>query len=545
MSYLDVPRLHFAGKFIAKPSTVNNEPKNFSPKVKPPVPVSNRNWNPTGNHFWQFLNCKVQSAVTKDGAISQDPILQAAVISTDTPVPAKLVDLDSQQQGVSQIWGLQISVAISNSESFTGDFRVVCFNDINFTRSQTGQGDATASAYYQSFLDNVEWSSQISSPFLQELQSVSPARLSIKFVVDGYQQDSTAPNFNQGRIVGTIGPAWADEPPNFVLGRAMRPNANVNNNPLWFGYARVDELRQKVLVDLGNSVPTQSPGGSPPDLGTLQLAVGPSSARAVVLGDYDYSEAAYLATAGIQEFSVSKDQIAALRHTPLGVLKSGTPSSVLLQEGANGTYLNATEQVYRMNPSDVAAVELIALKFGVPASGQQISLQANSDAVYGPTPPAVGIPASGLTFSSTVTTGDDGRASFSLNANDPANPRKFIDGQLYGVAYSWALDADPNFPPDPNGFVNVLVFDSYQKAPDWKNIQPILQQYAKLYPFMDSIFQLDDPKVIQQHIAAFQQVLNIPLGDSRYMPVTRDMSRDKRQLILKWLMLGAPVAKTR
>ncbi|HEX8116548.1 MAG TPA: hypothetical protein VF521_04695, partial [Pyrinomonadaceae bacterium] len=66
-------------------------------------------------------------------------------------------------------------------------------------------------------------------------------------------------------------------------------------------------------------------------------------------------------------------------------------------------------------------------------------------------------------------------------------------------------------------------------------------QYAELYPFMDSILQLDDPAVIQQHLASFQQVLNIPISDPRHMPVTRDMSRDKRQLILDWLALGAPV----
>jgi hypothetical protein len=111
------------------------------------VPVSPSNWNPTGNHFWQFLNCTVQTAVNSDGPVNQDPIIQAAVLSTDTPVAAKLVDLDTQQQLVSQIWGLQIKVAISDAEYFVGDFRVVCFNDINFSRAQTGNGDSTASAY--------------------------------------------------------------------------------------------------------------------------------------------------------------------------------------------------------------------------------------------------------------------------------------------------------------------------------------------------------------------------------------------------------------
>src|SRR5437868_3719910 len=107
MSYLDVPRLHFAGSFIAKPSTVNNDPKNFSPQVQPPVPTSELNWNPNGNHAWQFLNCKVTTAVAASGQIS-DPVIGATVLSTDQPIVAKLVDLDTEQQLVSQIWGLQI-----------------------------------------------------------------------------------------------------------------------------------------------------------------------------------------------------------------------------------------------------------------------------------------------------------------------------------------------------------------------------------------------------------------------------------------------------
>ena len=534
MSYLDVPRLHFAGTFSANPSTVNNTHANFNPKVTHPVPA----WNPMGNHAWQFLNCRVQSAVGASGQISADPIIGADVLSPDQPVIAKLVDLDTDQQGVSEIWGFQVKVAVSATDYFMGNFRVVCFNDL-WGRVLNGHPDSMFSAYYQSFLDDVSWGSQISSPFLQELQSVSPARLSIKFVVDGYQDDSSSPQFNQGRIVGTIGPAWADEPSNFVAGRALRPPAQ--NAALNFGYARVDQLRQRVMVDLGNSVPTTSPAGPPPNLGTLQLAIIPSSGSTIILGAYDYTQATYQASAGIQEYPLSTAQLALLENTPLGVVQTNAPGgsnnpAVVLREGQNGTYICASQQVYRMNPGDVDTVELIALQFGKAAAGQQLNLQLGN---------LNDTPASALTFPQSVTTGPDGRASFPLTAANPGNPRDYIDGQVYGVTYDWTLDDDPDFPPDSgNNFVSVLVFDSFEEAPTWENIQPIMQQYAKLYPFMDSIFQLDDPTVIQQNIAAFQQVLNIPIADPRYMPVTRDMSRDKRQRILEWLNLGAPTAKS-
>lgn len=538
MSYLDVPRLHFSGKFIAQPSTLNNTPSNFDPATTQPVPL----WNPNGNHTWQLVNCGVQSVVFADGKSVYAPQqINATVSSTDKPVTAKLVDLDTQQQLVSQIWGLRIKVAFSKTDYFVGDFRVVCFDDITFARSKTGGGSSRASAFFQSFLDNVEWGGYLTSPFLRQLQSVSPARLSVKFVVDGYDM-----NTKQGRVVGTIGPAWADEPPNFVLGRALRVNRQFQpEDSINYGYARVDPIRKRLLVDLGNSIPTVRPGGPPPEtLGTLEVVIGPSTSSPIALGKYDYSEAAYLHFAGIQEFPLDAKQLAALTNTPLGVRQTNATGAVTvpLQEGANGTYVCATQQVYRMNPSDTASVELIALRFGQPAGGETIDLAqvTGSTQTIGPPPPPVGTPAAALTLPSSVTTGDDGRASFCLTASDPSNPRGFIDGQVYAVGYNWAADDDPAFPRDPWNFISVLVHDSYEKAPTWANIQPILQQYAKLYPFMDSIFQLDDPVVIQQNIAAFRMVLNIPVSDPRYMPVTRDMSRDKRQLILEWLNLGAP-----
>ena len=556
MSYLDVPRLHFAGTFIAKPSTVNNTASNFEPTVTNPFP----SWNPNGNHFWQFLNCTVKSAFNDDGPVAGDSILNAAVASTDNPVPAKLVDLDTEQQLVSQIFGLQVKIAISDSEYLVGDFRVTGFNDI-FVRVINGHPDSMFSAYFQSVLDNVQWNS-IQSPFLQKLQSVSPNTLSIKFVVDGYNDDSTSPQFNQGRIVGTIGPHYKDEPPNFVIGRALRPAGQ--NSPLSFGYAKVDKKRQKVIVDLGNSIPTTKAQGPPPNLGVLQAAVIPTSGSPSVLGDYDYSQAAYETNAGVQEFPATPYQISLLASTPLGILQISGPGQsavVPLGEGANCTYINATQIVYRMNPGDVADVELIAVQFGEPAGGQEIKLELNGDLLqpapisaappFLPQPPLppvptamvpVATPASALTFAPSVTTGPDGRVTFRMYAYDPGNPRQFIDGQVYNVAFKWEKDKDQSFPPDPNGALSVLVFDTFAGEPTWASVGPFLSQYAKLYPFMDSLFPpgLADPTVYQKNIKAFEGVLSLPITDPRYMPVTRDMSRDKRNVLLAWLAAGAP-----
>jgi hypothetical protein len=570
MSYLDVPRLHFAGAFIAKPSTVNNTPTNFDPATPSTQPGLVLSWNPYGNHDWQFLNCDVQTAVTSDGTVwnaaKPEPIIGAAVNSVDQPVTAKLVDLDTEQQMVSQIWGLQIKVAISDTDYFVGDFRVISFDDI-WARVPNGQQDWMFSAYYHSVLDDVIWGSQITSPFLKELQSASPDQLSIKFVVDAYQDLYYMKNFNQGRIVGTIGPANADEPPNFLLGRQLRPIGFQPSNPfggtpLFFGYAKVDATRQKVIVDLGNSIPTQAdtstnpptqePTGPPVDVGTLAVAIIPQNGGSPIqLGDYDYSLATYLATAGIQEYSMSADQMATLKSTPLGVIQTVAPQGssspalgTVLQESPSGAYINSIQPVFRMNPGDCAPAELLALRFGEPAANESITLSFNNGPIQ--PPPglpanyAVGTPESALKFPQKVVTGPDGRACFELRASDPGNPRQVIDGQIYAVAYSWGPDNLPKFPTDPNTFLSALVFGAFQGTATWETIQSFMMQYAVLYPFMDTIFMLSDPAVYQQNISAFQTVLSYPITDPRYMPVTRDMSRDKRQLLLDWLAAGAP-----
>jgi hypothetical protein len=154
----------------------------------------------------------------------------------------------------------------------------------------------------------------------------------------------------------------------------------------------------------------------------------------------------------------------------------------------------------------------------------------------------VATPASALTFAPSVTTGPDGRATFRMYAYDPGNPRQFIDGQVYNVAFKWEKDKDQSFPPDPNGALSVLVFDTFTAEPTWASVGPFLSQYSKLYPFMDSLFPpgLADPTVYQKNIKAFEGVLSLPITDPRYMPVTRDMSRDKRNVLLAWLAAGAP-----
>jgi len=108
VSYLVRPRLHFAGTFTGDVSTENNYVSHF----KNPSDPNDPGWNPSGTGSWGITSCKVTSAVFADGAVARspadDPVVGAIISQIGR---ARLVDLDPEQQMVSQIWGMRLTLA--------------------------------------------------------------------------------------------------------------------------------------------------------------------------------------------------------------------------------------------------------------------------------------------------------------------------------------------------------------------------------------------------------------------------------------------------
>jgi hypothetical protein len=565
MSYLDRPRLVFSGIFAADPSTVNNDPLNYDPARAQKDP----GWNPNGTGQWRFLGCTVTAALYSDGtAALDDPIVGARVLNNPKGSPAKIVDLDSEQQMVSQIWGFTVQLALaSGSHMVTGRFQVAAFTDIWFRAVDAGSGgDAPMGACFQSVLTPLAWGDVSASRFLRELREVSPGGLSIKFNLDGVNMQSGTPTFTQGRVVGVIGPARAGEPDSFVAGRLLRsaPGAAADpqpvvlqgtppGSPVFFAPAQVDEGRGVVRVDFGNSLSTTTPGGPlNPALGALQLAVLAAGKPPVLLGAVgDQAADWYTTTAGIVELPLSAEQLAEVREAPLALVQLGSAGVpvVLLRENPQGALVRAESFVFRLNPGESARVELRATRFGRPAAGQSIALELAPDYVNQiqspPNPPSlpIGQPSSALSFPERVTVDADGRAAFTLTAGEPGNPRHFIDGQVYGIVYLWGDEEPADYWHDPTSFLSVLVFDSMRlvEHPTWTDVQPILAQYAALYPFMtNKVVDLGSYAAVRKDLASIQRVLSLPKEDPGYMQVTRDMSRDRLQLLLRWIGQGAP-----
>lgn len=563
MSYLNAPRLIFAGQFQADPSTVNNDPEHFdssdfqSNYQLPGQGATDGWWNPGGTGAWRFRNCTVRQVVYSDGTSCDDPHVDAVVgqpiNDTNARVEGKLVDLDSEQQMVSEIWGLSILLGGTRRNNiFRSRFRVAPFADI-WVRYPGGQPDSFFGAFYQSVLEEIEWSKEAGSGsrFLQEWLAAGkpPEKLSIRFNVDGYNDDSKSEQFTFGRVVGAIGLYADSEPTHFIAGRALPSVQPPPQPPLNTAYV---EINGNVLsLDLGNSLPTQSAGGALADMGQLYLALLPASGAPVLLGEVEYRDSGwYEETAGIISFRLTDSQLAEAEKTPLGIVQwnSNYPQGFLplLAESSDGTWLRADKFVFRLNPGDKKSTTFYATAYGKPMSNAQISLgydptQMAQQTDQGPIPgPAkVGLPEKALTFETQTQTDADGTYELQLTAGDPGNPREYIDGQVYGISY--ALGNQP--PPvgsvsNPSQILSALVWSGYDvpEQPTWlHDVQPIFQQYANLYPVMRPIVDLADYASVISRRAILKNVFDTPVTDPNYMPVTRDLSGAKREMIRKWL----------
>ena len=84
--------------------------------------------------------------------------------------------------------------------------------------------------------------------------------------------------------------------------------------------------------------------------------------------------------------------------------------------------------------------------------------------------------------------------------------------------------------------------------PTFVNVQPILEQYFRLYPAMRQptatkqfgFVDLNNLAQVQPVAPVLAASLRRAETAGNYMPVTRDLSMDKKTLLLAWLDAGAP-----
>jgi hypothetical protein len=525
MSYLELPRLCFAGRFNSDVPTVNNLDPYFDNNLFEPrfqwvqrMPDEFGQFNPGGSGAFRLRGCRVTGVVHPDGRYSSspadDPVVGAHLSEDNRRVSAKMVDLHPQNQMAAELYGLRLRLQNDEGAEFLiADFDVAAASDLWFRNRSEPITDV--GGIYQSTLSAVRWTG-LASPFLSVLREAAPDDLlSIKLNVSGTQFDPDDPDLMIGKVTGSIGVHRTGEPRQFVAARRLRaaPGSPLNDAPC------VLDDGGTVHVDLGNSIPTTSLGGPYVPIGPLRLAVLlPGDPQ--ILGPLDGWAGNDAAIASLR---LTPAQLQAALRNPLAVLDGADPPNRMLAETAGARYVRADNfvlRVYPGTPGDKVGGTLHATRFGRPAAGETLWLRGAGH------PPSLESPP-------TVTTGDDGRADYWVRSDGPRVAQPYIDGEVATLAYGFG-DA----PDSAEGSVSVRVFDLFDppETPNWvRDVQPIFQRYANLYPAMQRVYDLGNYHHVVKNRTMLRTALLLPVTSPNHMPVTRDLTPGKRDMIMKWL----------
>ncbi|WP_339875511.1 hypothetical protein [uncultured Algoriphagus sp.] len=586
MSYLSYPRINFYGRFFTDPSTVNNDPTHYEVDNTVPSPWQ----NPKGLHRFQLQECTVVSAIGANGEVS-DPLVNLPFITTDNPSSAKIADIDVYQQGVPTIFGMQVSIPISDGVSLTGLVDPPVLNQIWWvavlaTRSWQDSdyvmdsfgGDMNACGVFQTVIrvPQVSWPDDSVSPVLALLKSRTTLEedeylISMRFIVDGYRNVPEDVNFQTGRITGSLGPVLGFEPrynpgARILAGRTQDKSVPwnwpmFNNCPFV-----IDQSRKLLIIDLANGICRQKAGGAPVDLGTLTALVTQIDGSQVSLGNVDYSEFCYNLYSHIVEMPLTDQQLALALTGAISLNMSRTDigPQVVFLEDITQTNIEVEVRPIRMSgfPGTTASTSVYVSKLQQPLVGKQ--LQVDVVSVHGNTPGATVPPsnpgntpqAEGAIEAAISPTNENGYATVTINVlSDPGARTPQLDGQLYFINVS---DPDQllSQPISQSAMISCLVWSAYpiNENPTWEEIQDIFQGYVKLFPGMTEKINLSDYNSFQTFALnppfGFYKSPPGPLGidrgaipffmsrdvtDPRYMPVTRDMSPERTMTVLYFI----------
>lgn len=554
MSYLNTPRLAFAGRFLANPSTINNALDNYNPAVD--LTTHNVFWNPQGLHDFAFRDCTIRSVTKADGTLITSSTTDACVgaaVATNEPgvtqppdervgVPpylqvAKIVDLDPDQQMLSQIFGLKVAIRLPGGGKVYGRMLAGQFQMLFTKRVPSVRGQAGFSAYWQSVIDELHWTGDLSaSPALTALQSCS--RLSIKFVTEAYTFDRTNPDtFATGRVVGVIGPQTADEPIQYAVGRHLNPVTAGGMPPSRISggaHAFVDADAKLLHLDWSNATQLQAAAGEPTQP-RLYLAYWNGATPVAVGGAIDVSKATLEQTGGVTSMPILEGSIANISTKPLSLFIDSSFNDALCNEDTQGRYANIERTFVRMDSGGPAVtLKLSATKFGQPWAGQVLSIATVPVPFDGRNEPAV------VTASRPDPTDVNGKSTITFTCGDFLSTdlptrRQHIDSQVYFFYGDWMAWGQINY--SLSGLITVLAHPAGPAvtSPDWSIVGPIFQSYARLYPGMRAILNLSLESVVKQNAAKFNHALSLPIDNPGFMPVTRDLSQYKLGLMTRYL----------
>lgn len=338
-----------------------------------------------------------------------------------------------------------------------------------------------------------------------------------------------------------------------------------------------DGLRTYVTIDLGNSLASTKPA-SPADsfvdcdtYGSLALYCFDGTGSGKVIGRIAYkSHDFYSKDSGIANVLIGEADTNTVLTRPLSLVRlneNGAAHTVLLKENELGMYVRPNQFVYRVNPAaepdptapdngnpGTVTIDFYVSQFGQPAKGVRLAVNvmppleaqtySNNTLGTGGTTGMVNmsVPESALILENNgiTTTDENGIARLTVTGSDPGNPRGYMDGQIYFLQYGFDDPAlREGYVQSPDDIVSLQVYDAQPDIENvtWENfVGPVLSQYHKIYPIM-SFLDLGNKEVVASNASKIRDALLRDRENGGDMPVTRDMSASRLELVVRWLDL--------
>src|ERR1041385_1679615 len=576
MSYLDQPRINFTGRFYTNVSTINNDLANYDPSS----PVSDPGWNPNGVALFKFDSCTV-TGLQPPG--DNSGLIGAPLISQTKPAPGKLVDLDPDQQSLSQVIGVALNLTTTSGAGFQGILEPCNLQDM-WPSAPNPEGDAggsNASSIFVSILSSVQWTNADKVAALKLLRDTTQnSRLAIRFVVGSFFfADPNDPASGFGTLTGSIGPHLDGDPIQFARRRLMPPtkkakktkaDAAVGSRPIHADFEikkqavaadakarppkfqacnfQLDTKNRRLSIDLANAIPLASFAGPPLPVGNLRaVIVAPDgSTKEVLQQPFVFTGDTNKTQGGIIDVPLTPQQSKTLEGMRAGIQlqpQTGADWTTILAEHETGKFVNISPFTARAVGGENVTFELRAFQWGKALANEKLSLTAESSQG---TPASLVIQSHG---SGPAATDKNGRAVFVVKTpatlDIPAD-RQQLDSLCYLFNGPWTSLNGGMFsttfnPPDRAILPAALVVwspypDAGMAHPTWEGqVQPVFDEYMRIYPGMKQILDLTQLSVVQANLQALLDVFSLPFEAPHRMPVTRDLSTQKIEVIKTWL----------
>ncbi|HXI25675.1 MAG TPA: cupin domain-containing protein [Pyrinomonadaceae bacterium] len=577
MSYLDQPRINFTGRFFTNVSTINNDLTNYNPNS----PVSDPGWNPNGVALFKFDSCTV-TGVQAPG--DHSGLIGAPLVSQTKPAPGKLVDLDPDQQSLSQVIGVALNLTTASGAGFQGVLGPCNLQDM-WPSAPNPEGDAggsNASSIFVSTLSSVQWTNADKVAALKLLRDTTQnSQLAIRFIVGSFFfADPNDPASGYGTLTGSIGPHLDGDPIQFARRRLMPPTtkakkiksdaAGVSGRPIHADFEikkqalaaeakarppkfqacnfQLDPKNHRLSIDLVNAIPLASFAGPPLPVGQLRAVIvaADGSTKEVLQQPFVFTGDTNKTQGGIVDVPLTPDQSKSLEGMRAGIelqAESGGAWTTILAEHESGKFVNIWPFTARAVGGDNVTFELRAFQWGKPLANEKLSLTAEST---GGTPASLVIQSDG---SGSAVTDKNGRAVFIVKTptslDIPAD-RTQLDSLCYLFDGPWTrlngglFSTTFNSPDRAILPAALVVWSPYPDAgmahPTWEGqVQPVFDEYMRMYPGMKQIMDLTQLSVVQAHLQALLDVFSLPFEAPHRMPVTRDLSTQKIEVIKTWL----------